>query len=99
MALLKTRTFVSLAATSTGGTAVQISDLEDVYVLLSGTFVGTWFVDVSFDGGTTWGQFATGTESSTLLTAKLPPATHARLRFTKTSGTLAGGLGGNFRAL
>jgi len=99
MALLKTRNFVSLSATSTGGAAVAISDLESVFVMLSGTFVGTWFVDVSFDGGTTWGQFATGTEGSTLLTAQLPPATHARLRFTRTSGTLAGGLGGNLRAL
>lgn len=99
MAKLKNRSFADVAATGNSA-AIQIADLEEVYVMIFGTFVGTWTVQVSFDDGTTWATFATGTESGQpSVTAKLPPAGKARLGFTRTSGTLKGALGGNLRAV
>lgn len=75
------------------GSAVGIAQLESVYVHVSGTFVGTWHVDVSFDGGTTWVQHATGTAAA--LTAILPPAGHMRGRCSAfTSGTITMYYGG-----
>ncbi len=98
MAQLRTRSFADVAATGNSA-GVKIADLENVYVMIQGTFVGTWTVQVSFDGGTTYATFATGTESGQpSVTAKLPPCTHTRLGFTRTSGTLVGRIGGDARA-
>jgi hypothetical protein len=79
------------STTSTAGT--NIADLEDVRVHVAGTFVGTWFVDVSFDGGTTWIAFDTDTAPK--LTAQLPPAGMVRGRCSAyTSGTILFNFGG-----
>lgn len=95
MAQLKTRSFADVAATGSSA-AIKIADLESVYVQTFGTWTGTAIVQVSFDGGTTWADFDTAT--AVKVTAQLPPCTHARLNFTRTTGTLKGALGGNLRA-
>lgn len=75
------------------GAAVNIEQLEEVYVHVSGTFVGTVLVEVSFDGGTTWAQFDSTTAPK--LTAKLPPCGHVRARCSAyTSGTAVVNYGG-----
>lgn len=75
------------------GTAFNIADLKDVYVFVYGTFVGTWKVQISFDQGTTWADWDTGTAGK--LTAVLPPAGRVRFICTAfTSGTLRAAYGG-----
>lgn len=93
MARLKEGALASYTGTDSNDTGVNISDLESVYVHVSGTFVGTWFVDISFDGGTTWAAFATGTAPA--LTAILPPCGYVRGRCSAyTSGTIVMNYGG-----
>lgn len=95
MAQLRTRSFADVAATGSSA-AIKIADLENVYVQTFGTWVGTTIVQVSFDGGTTWADFDSSTSAK--VTAQLPPCTHARINFTRTSGTVKAALGGNARA-
>lgn len=98
MAKLRSANLADIPATGANA-AVNISDLEKVYIFMYGTFAGTWRVQVSFDGGTTWATFATGNEASSLLVGPLPPATRARVDWTRTSGTIKSSYGGDVRAL
>lgn len=69
------------------GAGVSMAGYVDVAVTISGTFAGTWAVEVSFDGGTTWAQFDTGTAKK--LTATLPRCGQARgICSAFTSGTI-----------
>lgn len=78
---------------TTTGTARRIEDMDEAYVMVSGTFVGTLLVEVSFDGGTTFVTFASLTAPG--LTAKLPPCKHVRTRCSAfTSGTIDTNIGG-----
>lgn len=88
----------SLTAVS-NGTGVSILDLDKAAVNVSGTFVGTWAVQVSFDGGTTYVNHTTGTTAQTVtITDAL--AGHVRLICSAyTSGTIVGYLGGRNLAL
>lgn len=73
--------------------AVNVSDLLDLQVTYSGTFVGTWILEVSFDQGTTWAQFDTGTAAK--LTAVLPRCGRIRSRCSAyTSGTIVANYSG-----
>lgn len=60
MGLLREGALATLDAVE-NGTAVNISDVRGVYVSVTGTFVGTWAVQVSFNGGTSYVNFDTGT--------------------------------------
>lgn len=74
------------------GTPVYIGDLVDCVAGVGGTFVGTWSLKVSFDGGTTYVQFDSGTAAKVVT---LPRCSYARLDCTAfTSGTIVGGFGG-----
>jgi len=82
----------SLDAQETG-TGVNVSDLEDVYVHISGTFVGTIKTEISFDQGTTWAEFDSDTAPA--LVGPLPPCSHVRGRCSAyTSGTAVLNYGG-----
>jgi hypothetical protein len=97
MAKLLESTFADVAATGNSA-AKNIGDLENVYVMIYGTFVGAWNISVSFDGGTTWAVFQSGTESGVpLVSSKLPPCSRARIGFTRTSGMLKAGYAGDKR--
>jgi hypothetical protein len=98
MSNLVTGNFETLTATGTSD-PVNISAIKDVYCQIAGTTSpdGTWVIEVSFDGGTSWVQFATGDEAAFGLKGPLPPCTHARIGWTRTAGTLVGGYGGTFR--
>jgi len=75
------------------GATMNISDLDEVYCHVSGTFVGTWKVQISFDDGATWADFDTGTAAK--LTVVLPPCKHMRAICTAfTSGTITVNFGG-----
>lgn len=79
------------------GSAVSIADLDEAYVTVSNVFVGTWKVQVSFDGGTNWVDFDTGTAPK--LTAVLPPCRFIRAICTAfTSGTISASVSGRNKA-
>lgn len=71
---------------------VDVRHLEDVYVGLSGTFVATVFVDVSFDN-VTW--IAWESKTAPGVYTKLPPCLSFKMRTSAyTSGTPSAGGGG-----
>jgi len=79
------------------GTAIYVGDLENVYIHLSGTFVGTIKFQVSTDLGTTWLEFESHTAAA--LSAKLPPCNKIRaICSAYTSGTAKLQYGGDVRA-
>ena len=79
------------------GAQIFVGDLDEAYCTISGTFVGTWKIEVSFDGGTTWVQFDTGTAPK--LTAVLPPCRFIRATCTAfTSGTILASVSGRNKA-
>jgi len=71
---------------------VDVRHLSEVHVGLHGTFVGTVFVDVSFDG-VTWVPFESKTAPAVY--TKLPPCVSFKMRTSAyTSGTPAASGGG-----
>lgn len=75
------------------GTAKNIAALTGVRALVSGTFVGTVTIEVSFDEGTTWAIFQTLTAVG--LSNELPPCGRVRANCTAfTSGTIVADYGG-----
>lgn len=90
---LREGSFGSLTSAASA-TAVDISDLVDVDAYVAGTFVGTWKVEVSHDGGTTYSTFDTDTAPKKLAT--LPRCGTLRLTCSAyTSGTIKGLFGGS----
>lgn len=92
MARLREGTLGSFT-TAAAGSAVDISNLEEVYAYVAGTFTGTVAIQVSFDAGSTWvtHQTKTGPGLSTLL----PPAGRVRANVTGyTTGTVEVRYGG-----
>lgn len=83
---------VTAHTTATTGAIVPANSLKGVSAYVnSADFVGTYFVDITLDNGTTWAPFATAVVGSgtTYTTHTLPRATGLRLRSTVvTSGTL-----------
>lgn len=94
---LRQFTFGNLSSVADGA-AVNIADLESVYVFVWGTFSATWVLQVSFDGGTTWAQWDTGTAGK--LCTMLPPVGHARMICSaRVSGTIQSAGAGSRRDL
>lgn len=91
---IREASLVGVGLTSvSNGSAVSIADLDEAYVTVSGTFVGTWKIQVSFDGGTSWVDFDTGTAAK--LTAVLPPCRFIRaICSAYTSGTILASVSG-----
>lgn len=82
---------------TTTGNATKITDLDEVFAMISGTFVGTMVIEVSFDGGTSWVQFDSATAPK--LTAVLPPCNFVRARCSAfTSGTIVVNFSGRNKA-
>lgn len=79
--------------TSTASSAaVDVSHLTDVQVALAGTFVGTWFVDISFDG-TTFAAWGSLTAPGPYV--KIPQCKQFKMRCSAfTSGTALAGFSG-----
>lgn len=93
---MSTNVFGSVAtgtwATSTATSAAyDVSDLHDVTVMVGGTFVGTWFIDVSWDG-TTFAAWESRTTPGAY--TKLPACKQFKVRCSAfTSGTAVVGYG------
>ncbi len=89
---LREGTLGALGAVANGAT-IGISDLKDVDVVVTGTVVGTWILQISHDAGTTWSTFDTGTAVKHL--AALPRCGAMRLICSAwTSGSIVGFFGG-----
>lgn len=81
------------------GSVFGIGEMKDCTVTVGGTFTGTWTVQLSHDGGTTWATYATSTTAAivptqTAGTERLPRAGHIKCTLGSGSGTAKFRLGG-----
>ena len=82
------------------GAAMDVRQLADVWVQLSGTFVATIDFQVSFDHGTTWSTVATRSAGDVVEVPAASAATHLRANTTGySSGTPVAKVGGMDLAL
>lgn len=79
-------------STTASSAALDVSDLEDVVVMLAGTFAGTLKVDVSFDG-TNFAEW--GSKTAPAAYATIPACKAIKMRCSAyTSGTPRAGVVG-----
>lgn len=88
----------AVSGTSTGtGATTDISDLDEAWVAITGTFVGTVQVQISMDGGTTWSVFQSITTA--VVSNQLPACKRVRAVCSAfTSGTILASVSGRNKA-
>lgn len=69
------------------GQVMDVSDAEEVGYLVGGTFVGTILIEVSFDSGTTWVEYASLTAPA--IAAITVPVQQVRARCSAYTSGLA----------
>lgn len=86
-------------AAGASGSSYGIGEMKDCTVTVSGTFSGTWTVQISHDNGDNWSTYASGSSvaivpTQTTGTERLPRCGHIKCTLGSGSGTARFRLGG-----